>query len=79
MKNVKIGFQLGIGLFLAETLCGIPAALLHYPEYKRQFNRAIDAIRKELSEDGPKPKEKNITRSKNAFPQCKNKIGFTNE
>lgn len=71
MKNVKYGFQFGIGFYLAKTLLYLPSAFQD-KRVKREFKRLKDAIHKAKNIEPETPKE---TRS-NVFPKCKNKIGF---
>lgn len=76
MKNVKFGFQFGLGFYLAKVLWNLPIAVQN-PRVKREWNRLMkviqdtnqDKTREEQTEPPP-------IRNTSAFPQCKNKIGF---
>lgn len=81
MKNVKLGFQFGLGLGLARFIWAIPAGI-NDPRVKREWKRLkklLNSLRNAEILTEPKTQTEETIRKTSAFPQCKNKIGFVNE
>lgn len=75
MKNVKLGFQFGIGFGLAKIVLNLPIAL-RSPRVRRRWDELMDVIKGENKDPEPKMELKEEMRKTSAFPQCKNTIGF---
>lgn len=75
MKNVKLGFQFGIGLGLAKIVLSLPIGLRD-PRVRRELDKLMDVIKGESKDPEPNMEPQEETRKTSAFPQCKNTIGF---
>lgn len=80
MKNVKLGFQFAIGFYLGKTLLYMPDIMRH-PHIRCRWNRIKQNINKILQDIKSEAKQLDdeIPSQTGAFPECKNKIGFTVE
>lgn len=76
MTYFKIGFQFGMGVYIAERVLEIPSNI---PEIKRKLHRIKRKCRRIIDQYNGKEVPKKKEPVLNVFPRCKNHIGFTIE
>lgn len=76
MKNVKYGFQFGIGLLLAKKLWDLPRGLARTVRDYKKIEARVKRIMSKYTA-GSNPVEEMEHEHSNVFPKCQNTIGFT--
>lgn len=73
MKNVKLGFEFGLGMILAKVVWSMPVALKR-PEVKQALKRVKVSFERACGQEVEEKEEEERTDC--VFGLCKQRIGF---